>query len=123
MQILNSLGAPIKSIWVADADMNVYEAHNVAAGQKGGLIPSSQKSSEKSGPKGLLREISFAAPAEHSVNCVGKNILPNTYIAVLEGNPFLENALGSSASAKRTKSSAVVFGIFGAEDNVAGGAK
>jgi hypothetical protein len=39
LQVINSLGAPIKSLWVADADMNVYQATNVAAGQKAGLIP------------------------------------------------------------------------------------
>jgi len=35
---------------------------------------------------------------------------------VLDGNPFIENALGSAASAKRTKSSAVVFGILDPAD-------
>jgi hypothetical protein len=38
--------------------------------------------------------------------------LPNSYLAVLEGNPFIENALGAAASPLRTKSSAVVFGIL-----------
>ena len=39
LQIVNGLGAPIKSLWIADADMNFYEAENVAAGQKAGLDP------------------------------------------------------------------------------------
>ncbi len=35
LQVVNSLGAPIKSLWFADANMNVYQAANVAAGEKG----------------------------------------------------------------------------------------
>jgi len=46
----------------------------------------------------------------------GKYLLPDTYIAVLDGNPFIENALGSASSPKRTKSSAVVFGILDPAD-------
>ena len=30
------LGAPIKAIWVADADMHCYTANNVPAGEKAG---------------------------------------------------------------------------------------
>jgi hypothetical protein len=113
IEIINGLGAPIKSLWIADADMNFYEAENVAAGEKAGLVLSRQSPfSEKSGPNGLLRDITFAAHAEALNGNVGKYLLPNTYIAVLDGNPFIENALGSASSPKRTKSSSVVFGIL-----------
>jgi hypothetical protein len=37
--------------------------------------------------------------------------VPNSYLVVLDGNPFLENALAAS-SPKRTRSSAVVFGLL-----------
>jgi hypothetical protein len=116
LRVVNGLGAEIKSILIADADMNFYEADNVAAGQIGALILSKQlQPSEKSGANGLLRDISFTAHADSLGDSAGKYLSPNTYIAVLDGNPFIENALASS-SPKRTKSSAVVFGILDPTD-------
>jgi hypothetical protein len=117
MQIVNGLGAPIKSLWVADADMNFYEAINVAAGQKAGLILSKQSQTpEKSGAQGLKQDFGFAVLRADGLNdSAGKYLLPNSYVAVLDGNPFIENALASS-SAKRTKSSAVVFGTLDPTD-------
>ena len=63
-------------------------------------------------PNGLLHDLSFAAHADALGTNAVKYLLPNTYLAVLEGNPFLENALGAASSAKRTKSSCVVFGLL-----------
>ncbi|HEX3857124.1 MAG TPA: hypothetical protein VHY30_07510 [Verrucomicrobiae bacterium] len=113
LQVVNGLGAQIKSLWIADADMNVYHADNVDAGQKAGLILSKQSQvSEKSGAQGLNRDFGFAVVRVEELNgSAGKYLLPNSYLAVLDGNPFIENALASS-SPKRTKSSAVVFGIL-----------
>ncbi|HTX22150.1 MAG TPA: hypothetical protein VMD27_09895 [Candidatus Aquilonibacter sp.] len=117
-EVVNSLGAPIKSLWVADSDMNVYQANNVDAGQKAGLILSKQSQHvEKSGAAGLLRDIGFTARTDSLAANAGKYLSPNSYIAVLDGNPFLENALGSAASPQRTKSSAVVFGILEPPDD------
>jgi hypothetical protein len=117
LQIINGLGAPIKSLWFADANMNIYEANGVAAGQKAGLIPSKlTQPSGKTGPVGLWHEIGFAAHADALNGSAGNYLKPDTYIAVLDGNPFIENALGSASSPKRTKSSAVVFGILDPTD-------
>ena len=122
LQIVNSLGAPIKSLWFADANMNFYQATGVGAGQKAGLLPSNQlHTAGDAGANGLLHEIGYAGRTDALDGIAIRSLQPNTYIAVLEGNPFIENALGSSASAKRTKSSAVVFGILGAEDKAGGG--
>jgi hypothetical protein len=114
LQIVNGLGAPIKSLWLADADMNFYAANNIEAGQKGGLISVMTIGLEKSGAQGLWHDLGFAA-SETTNSSVAKYLLPNTYIAVLDGNPFIENALASS-SPKRTKSSAIVFGILDSTD-------
>ena len=101
----------------------VYQVDNVAAGQKAGLILSKlSRSFEKAGAAGLLHDISFAAHTDALNAMAGKYLQPNTYIAVLDGNPFIENALGPASSPKRTKSSAVVFGILSADDK-AGGSK
>ena len=121
-RVVNSLGAPIKAIWVADAEMHCYTANNVPAGEKAGVIPTRNLDAEKSGANGLLRDLGFAAAMDPANASVGRYLRPNTYVAVLDGNPFIENALGNAASPKRTKTSAVVFGILDAED-ITGGAK
>ena len=113
LQVVNSLGANIKSLWFADANKKIFEVKSVAAGQSGGLIPSSLAfAPEVTGANALLQELTFAARPDAVEGIVAKHIRPNTYLAVLDGNPFLENALGASSSPKRTKSSAVVFGIL-----------
>ncbi len=111
--VVNGLGAPIKLLWVADADLNVYHATDVPAGQKAGLIlsPQSQPAGQ-SGANGLLRELTYVARPDELADSAGKFLTPNSYLAVLDGNPFIENALGDASSPKRTKSSAVVFGIL-----------
>jgi hypothetical protein len=122
LQLVNSLGAPIKTLWFADAGMNLFEAEHVAAGEKGGLISCRQPAPlEKTGADGLLRFLGFAARVDSLADNVGRFLLPNTYVAVLEGNPFIENALGSAASARRTRTTCVVFGILDVPD-MAGGA-
>ena len=113
LKIVNSLGAPIKFIWVADSNQKIYQADNVDAGQMAGLIPSSPPASrDQSGVSGLLHDVSFAAHTDALGENIGKYLLPGTYIAVLDGNPFLENALGPASRPKRTKSSSVVFGVL-----------
>jgi len=37
---------------------------------------------------------------------------PNTYIAELDANPFIENGLGAKAQSARTKSHALVYGTL-----------
>jgi hypothetical protein len=129
LQIVNGLGAEIKSIWVAfptkpmphiEDGLNFYRAEKVAAGQKAGLIPVELHPSPLfSGAEGMLRDIGFAAKVDSLdslANTAAMSLLPNSYLAVLDGNPFIENALGSASSPKRTKSSAIVFGILDPTD-------
>jgi hypothetical protein len=113
LQIVNGLGADIESLWVADKDMNLYSAVNVPAGQNASLVLSKDSvTAEKLGPEKLLHDFGFTGLNQSPDNATQKYLQPGTYIAVLKSNPFIENALGSAASAKRTKSSAVVFGIL-----------
>jgi hypothetical protein len=114
LQIVNGLGAPIKSLWLADADMNFYEANNVAAGQKAALTSSKPSGAMgESGPEGLKRDLGYGVGGAGNLgNNFRQYLQPNTYIAVLDGNPFIESALNSSSSPKHAKSVAVVFGIL-----------
>jgi hypothetical protein len=122
LQVLNGLGAEIKSLWLADLNGQIYQADNIAAGQKATLILSNTRVTNQSGPHAMVTDVGFAAKTEPLNLVVDKFLLPNSYIAELDGNPFIENALGSASSAKRTKSSAVVFGILDAAD-ISGGMK
>jgi hypothetical protein len=114
LQIVNGLGAPIRSLWLADANMNFYQVNDIPAGQKTGLIPAKQSASlDKSGPEGMKRDLGFQANGADGLGTAAQSyLMPNTYIAVLDGNPFVENALTSDPNLKRTKSVAVVYGIL-----------
>jgi hypothetical protein len=68
---------------------------------------------EKSGPDGLKRDLGFGVVGADDLGSgAQKYLMPDTYIAVLDGNPFLENALISDPNPKHTKLVAVVFGIL-----------
>jgi len=122
-RVINSLGLRVKSLWVADAECNLYTASNVEAGETGGLLPcpsASARAATLAGPNGLLHDLTFVARADSLGANAGQYLLPNTYLAVLDGNPFVENALGAAASPKRTKSSCVVFGILDPSEKIVG---
>lgn len=111
-QIVNHLGAPIKSLWISDARMNVYEVQNVGEGKAADLTPSSQTNNlQQSGAEGLLRRVHFSAQSADLAEGGPEFLRPDTYVAVLDGNPFLENALGGGIIA-RAKTSAIVYGIL-----------
>ena len=114
LQIVNGLGAPIRSLWLADANMNFYQVNDVPAGQKTGLIPAKRTHSlDKSGPEGLRRDLGYNANGANDLDSTAQSyLMPNTYIAVLDGNPFVEDALTSDPNLKHTKSVAVVYGIL-----------
>jgi hypothetical protein len=119
LRVLNGLGAPIKSLWYADASMNIYTAHDVAAGASAELTPvASSRPRNETGPNILFHEIGFVANLNALGNDAGTYLTPNTYIAILDSNPFIENALGPGASLKRTTTSAVVFGILDPSDSL-----
>ena len=115
-QIINSLGAQIKVFWLADANGKIYRADNIPAGQKAPLLPSQYSLSKQLGAAGLWHDVGFTLAsgrgADLSLAGTEEYLLPNTYLAMLDGNPFIENALGAAAGANRTKASSVVFGIL-----------
>jgi hypothetical protein len=110
-QIINGLGAPIQSLWLADGDLKFYQAENIPAGQPAMLTAvRGPPSPGQKGPDILFHDLGYSAPTP------GPDVLnylkPGCFIAVLEGNPFIENALGSAAQTRRTRSTAVVYGIL-----------
>ncbi|MGH7951866.1 MAG: hypothetical protein ACREFE_08105 [Limisphaerales bacterium] len=135
LKIINGLGAPITALWLADANGNIYRAYNVAAGQKISLIPVTgtpvyetdghkvsvipprgSHVTEQLGAGQFFKDIGFAAQQDNLTYSAEKYLLPNSYIAELDGNPFIENALGAAASPKHTRINGIVFGIFETTD-------
>jgi hypothetical protein len=113
LKIVNGLGTPITALWLADASMNLYTAHAVAAGQQGALLPVQVEGpKEKLGATALRRAIGFTARTNDLPAQAFKYLTPNTYIAVVESNPFLENALGTTNQPGHTKTSAVIYGVL-----------
>ena len=108
--VVNGLGATIKSLWLADGGSHVFVATNIPAGQKILLAASMDtlKKDEQSGPRGLLEKCG----AQGDISDGTPFLQPNTYVAELDGNPFIENGLGAKAQSARTKSHAVVFGTL-----------
>ena len=90
-----------------------YQADNVAAGEKGGLIPCTlaQAAAEKTGVQGLLRDVTFAA---HTDGLEIKRIPFAKHLHRRAGREIRSSKMRSAAPAspKRTKSSALVFGIL-----------
>jgi hypothetical protein len=108
--VVNGLGAAIQSLWLADGASRVYTATNVAAGQKASLVATTNflKQAEQLGARALLEKCGPQADLADATTY----LLPNTYIAELNANPFLENGLGPRAQSARTKAHTVVYGML-----------
>ena len=108
--VVNGLGATIKNLWLADGDSHVFVATNISAGQKFTLPASTVllKKEEQQGAHGLLEKCGARAEITDGTPF----LQPNTYVAELDTNPFLENGLGAKAQSARTRSKAVVFGAL-----------
>jgi hypothetical protein len=112
LQIVNSLGAPIKSLWLADANGKIFQASNVAAGQEASILPTGTQANKQKGLRAMFADSGFSAKSDPSNLDAETYLLPDSYVAILDGNPFIENALGPTSRTKHIKSSAVVFGIL-----------
>jgi hypothetical protein len=110
LTVVNGLGAAIQTLWLADGQSHVYTLTNIAAGQKISLGASTTplKKDEQLGVRTLLEKCG----AQANLTDATTFLLPNTYIAELNGNPFLENGLGPKAQTSRTKAHAVVYGML-----------
>jgi hypothetical protein len=112
--VVNGLGASIRSLWLADKSGKIYLATNIVAGQKANLVGStaSPNASQKLGARELSEKIGFTQLKEFDLASAPSYLLPGTYIAELDSNPFLENGLGAKAKSARNKSRSLVYGIL-----------
>jgi hypothetical protein len=106
--VVNGLGATIKNLWLADGGSHVFVATNIPAGQKFTLPASTAllKKEEQLGVRSLFQKCG----AQADISDGTEFLQPNTYVAELDANPFIENGLGAKAQSARTKAKAIVFG-------------
>ena len=106
--LVNGLGADISQIWWADADGKIHSATNVTAGAQAKLQATELKASAE--PSRLRAVFSqdwleqFKALSEKPQEA----LMPNSYLAVLESSPFVEEGLNG---VKNRKGRNLVYGL------------
>jgi hypothetical protein len=92
-ELVNGLGADIVQVWWADTSGKVYSAENIAAGAQASLQATDLKASAS---PGRLREAYNGDWLKEFKTFVDKPeevLMPNSYLAVLNGAPFVESGL------------------------------
>jgi hypothetical protein len=111
--VMNGLGARIHALWIADKTGQIYSAAGIGPGEKATLstCASHPKVYSQSGLRSFL-DRRGVEPLDGVTNSAPDYLLPNTYMAELEANPFLENGLGPKAKSARNRERCVVYGIL-----------
>ena len=115
LSVVNGLGAPIVKLFLADRDGRWYTAEGIPAGAAAEVraepVPTPDPAAKAQ--RRSLRDLygaRWAVGIPALYNRPTEYLRPGTYLAVLEGNPFVETAL---PGARPTKCETVVFGILG----------
>ena len=113
VEVVNGLGAPILRLWLVNASGQLHSTGAIAAGQRTALQPSN--GDWKPGPinaiPSLLYSVPFAGLSTFLQNGAPQLLRNGTYIAELEGSPFIET--GFPANRKfHLNSRAYVFGLL-----------
>lgn len=108
--LVNGLGADIAQIWWADASGKIHAAENIAAGAQGSLKPTELKAA---GVPGSLRE-TYSGDWLEKFKAIGNKpqqvLMPNSYLAVLNSAPFVEEGL---KTVKTRTARNLVYGVGG----------
>lgn len=114
--VVNGLGSRIARLVLADANGHIHEAMAIEPGAEAALTASSRPA--RSARSTTLRRIrtffaeNWMGMRKNLIDSPGDFLLPNSYIAELDGAPFVETAL---AGAEHEKSRSVVYGIIGGD--------
>lgn len=111
--MVNGLGEDVRQFWFADREGNLYGADKVPAGGQATLT-----SLKRSLPAGReSRQAIYQSDWLERMQSIPRNpdrvLAPGTYLAVLDGAPFLEDGLRNAKTRKRR---ALVLGILEAAD-------
>ena len=111
LSVVNGLGVPIVSLWLADADGKIHRAENIAVGRRMELAPDGRRAVGRPDVlRGFYGARKEAKLFDLSPGKVAAMLRPNSYVAVLDGSPFIEQGLAGRVKS-RTRN--VVFGILG----------
>lgn len=114
MTVVNGLGATIRTLWLADKSGRIYSAANILAGRKATLSPNAAAPNvtDELGPRALFDRAGYCPGEDTLATEAVSYLLPGTYLAELNSEPFLENGLGPKAKYARNRSRSVVYGIL-----------
>ncbi len=105
---VNGLGAKIKKLWLADEKGRIFTGADISAGSRAELKPTDMKTSSKTNNE-LRRTYTNSWTPNFMENQVTQHLIPNTYIATLDGCPFIEKGL---AAPDNLDLNATIFGIM-----------
>ncbi len=110
--VVNGLGAPVRTLVLADADGRVYRAETIDPGAEAALAPTTLT------PQGTTLRGVYRSDWLQGLRQMEQEpqtyLRPGTYVAVLEENPFVETGLrGAVGGNCRT----LVYGICGGDDD------
>jgi hypothetical protein len=95
--VLNGLGAPIRRLSLRARDGKAYQAENVAPGARVALtLQNSATASAAAAPLRDLLVREWLTQAENFSQNPQLLLSPNTYLAVLDGTPFIEGGLANA---------------------------
>lgn len=106
--LVNGLGAEIAQIWWADAGGEIHSAQNIAPGAQAKLQATDLKASATTS---RLREIysgDWLKEFQSLTNKPQEALMPNCYLAVLNGAPFVEEGL---SGVKTRTARNLVYGV------------
>ncbi len=107
--VVNGLGSDIRELWVCDAGGRIFHERNIPAGSRKSL---KMEHGIKTGIRHQkrLRKIFTGFKWKDPELWAAELMVPGTYIAILDGCPFLEKGL---QNADRLTADGIVFGIMG----------
>ncbi|MEP7342583.1 MAG: hypothetical protein ABI977_32950 [Acidobacteriota bacterium] len=106
--LVNGLGAPITDVWWADGNGKIHSAANVPAGAQASLKSTGVQAA---GQASTLRDAfgqDWLAQFKIFTEQPQTVLMPNSYLAVLDGSPFVEEGL---KNVKTRKARNLVYGI------------
>jgi hypothetical protein len=110
VEALNGLGVDINQLWYCDDKGRIYAAENIAAGAKAGLEPKGMSiSSPESDALRRVFSSSWLSGSDDMARQPQRYLRFHSYIAVLDGAPFVEQPLKNPKS-RNLKS--VVIGLL-----------
>jgi hypothetical protein len=124
LEVQNGFGTPLEALALADAARNLFEASRLAAGARGTLAPIAGRGAvveaeagtlDGGGPRDLAAELlekGLAEAVRGATERPERYVRPGTYVALLAGDPFSEEALPDAVT---VAARAVVLGSLGAD--------